>query len=465
MFNIAHYHFYFKDDAGERRVVLVGLTGAGKSDTGNSILLDENRAVFTSLPGFTSITGDCKKGSRKDPTKNRTITVVDTPGMFDTNNNATIIGRKIYECVSSCLPGPHAILLVTPIDRVTPQTEQVMIDIVDLFGAGSLDYMIPAFTFGDLITRNRKKGITIESVIKGAPSELRRILRQCNNRYVVFDNTLDAVSKENKEQVQAFLDVVDQVISKNNGSYYTGSDLIKKANEENELVRKREEEKFKKKLDEKLKQKGKYYEEQLNKANARLTEANARHLEERKTQAAEITRLKKKFNKQSMELEANRVKIQEQQRQLDKIMKEKRELEENEIVELNEKIDMQEQLIREAEEQAERSGLEKIRKENALSDLNHTLAELKRQKTSTEAEVKNLNARENALKKELEDTKAFYAQLQEVLQKDHGIKVKFDTTRSVATVAREMVPKSILTFLRGRNASDAGRDGSSCTIS
>ena len=65
--------------ANEVRLVLIGKTGVGKSDTGNKILGNKH---FMASAGGSSITKQCsyKKGFNLG----REISIVDTPGLFDT---------------------------------------------------------------------------------------------------------------------------------------------------------------------------------------------------------------------------------------------------------------------------------------------------------------------------------------------------------------------------------------------
>ena len=171
------------------------------------------------------------------------LTVVDTPGFFDSNTaitNAMIEKKITSQIFEMAAPGVHAFLMVIRIGRFTPEEKQTVDFIRKIFGPDATKYCIVVFTHTDELD----PGQTLDDFIGESP-ELQELVQVCGGRSFAFDNRLN--DQRLVKTINQLIEMIDKMIRRNSGSYYTNEKFLSIERQRREEQNKREEEERRKK--------------------------------------------------------------------------------------------------------------------------------------------------------------------------------------------------------------------------
>ena len=206
---------------GKMNLLFVGLSGVGKTDSCCTIFGDLN---FQTTKG-SSVASKMVRGCD--------LTIVDTPGLFGDNDSDFAVS-EILESFSLVPAGFTSVVFVVRMGRISEETKNSIQLIRNIFGGKCVDFITVLFTHKDQLQRGRMK-TTVNEFIRSLPdNELRRLLNDCNNRFVAFDNTLQIGSPACDQQIDEFLEIMKKLAATNNSYYTTEMMEDKQGNTEDE---------------------------------------------------------------------------------------------------------------------------------------------------------------------------------------------------------------------------------------
>nr|XP_040055106.1 uncharacterized protein LOC120832693 [Gasterosteus aculeatus aculeatus] len=204
------------DDTKKMSVILLGLSGSGKSSALNLILKRAGNQYSTeeSSPEPPRPTLFCER--KEAFAAGRRLILVDTPELWDEDGVEHL--ELVKDCLALSLPGPHAFLLVLQLERFTQGECEMLGRLQRIFGRDFAEHAVVLLVRRD---GERRRPQAINDYVAGAHAALRDLIRKCGSRFYELNASAESQSAVSYPQVKDLLSGVNKLVASHGGRAYT----------------------------------------------------------------------------------------------------------------------------------------------------------------------------------------------------------------------------------------------------
>ncbi|XP_076002864.1 GTPase IMAP family member 8-like [Genypterus blacodes] len=201
------------DDGMEKiSVILLGLSGSGKSSAGTVILERAGHQYTTSNPHHQAPkhTWSCER--KEVSAAGRRLIVVDTPELWDEDGSENL--ELVKDSLALAHPGPQVFLLVLQVGRFTQGESEMLGRLQRIFGREIIEHTVILFTRFDDSQQS------VNQYVSRAPASLQGLIRKCGSRFYELHITgpHNALSYP---EVNNLLSGVDKLVASHGGRCYS----------------------------------------------------------------------------------------------------------------------------------------------------------------------------------------------------------------------------------------------------